>query len=169
MCCIQDSLLKLLDLYIATHETWSPLLWPNPVSPPLPPLSQLLVASQGTCKRVLSSSFLFQIRNQFNRPNFFTGLGSRRASLPGSNVIQTFNQKFSLSKNPNSLKSKINFQLQASQEGEGGVEPGQWDQLLLHLPLHVRLPFSCQGLDFGKRVQEQNMWSISHQNLLLID
>ena len=35
---------------------------------------------------------------------------------------------------------------QARQEGEGGVELGEWNQLLLHLALHVRLPLPCQGL-----------------------
>ena len=44
--------------------------------------------------------------------------------------------------------------MQASQEGEGGMESGQWDQFLLHLPLYVRLPFSCQGLEIGKREEE---------------
>ena len=41
---------------------------------------------------------------------------------------------------------------QARQEGEGGVELGKWNQLLLHLALHVRLTLSCQGLKINLHV-----------------
>ena len=51
------------------------------------------------------------------------------------------------------------------------MESGQWDQFLLHLALYVRLSFSCQGLEIGKRVQKlgRHQWSNSHKNLSLLD